>query len=64
MRCYLMRKGVLWGLEFLTAGNDDSLIEEAQRIFRERTDRPFDGFEVWDGARRVHVHVAEAPTSS
>jgi hypothetical protein len=56
MRCFLMRKGHIAAVEFLTAGPDESLIEQAKLIFNERTDRPFDGFEVWDGARRVYFH--------
>ena len=59
MRCYLMRKGHIADVEFLTAGPDDALIKQAKQIFRERTDRPFDGFEVWDRARRVYVHCQE-----
>jgi hypothetical protein len=59
MRCYLMRKGHIAAVEFLTSGSDESLIEQSKTIFRERTDRPFDGFEVWDGARRVYVHPEE-----
>ena len=38
-------------------------MEQGKQIFRERTDRPFDGFEVWDGARRVHVYPDEAGDS-
>jgi len=59
MRCYLMRKGHIAGVEFLTAAPDKSLIEQANQIFREQNDRYFDGFEVWDGARRVHAHPEE-----
>ena len=50
MRCYLMRNGHIAAVEFLTAGPDEFLV-----IFRERTDRPFDGFEIWDGTRRLHT---------
>jgi hypothetical protein len=59
MRCYLMRKGHIGDVEFLSPGPDEALIEQGKRIFLERTDRLFDGFEVWDGARRVYVHPEE-----
>jgi hypothetical protein len=45
----------------LTVGPDEALIEHGTRVFRERTDPPFDGFEVWDGARRVDPKVIEEP---
>jgi len=64
MRCFFMRRGHIYAVEFLTPGTDEALIEQAQKLFRERTER-VDGFEVWDGARRVHVHPEEdAPQSS
>ena len=60
MRCFLfMRKGHIAAVEFLTAGLDEDLIDQGKRIFRERPDQLFDGFEVWDGKRRLHVHPAE-----
>jgi hypothetical protein len=59
MRCYLMRKGHIKAVVILTAGPDEALIEQGKRIFSDRPDRPFDGFEVWDGARRVHVYPEE-----
>ena len=59
MRCYLMWKGDIADVEFLTGGSDEALIEQGKRIFRERTNRPFDGFEVWDGTRRVYVYPEE-----
>jgi hypothetical protein len=60
MRCYLIQNGHIAAVEFLTPGPDEALVEQGKAIFRERTDRPFDGFEVWDGARRLHVHPKEA----
>ena len=54
MRCYLMKKGHIAAVEFLTAGPDESLVEQAHAIFARRISvEPFDGFEVWDLARRV-----------
>ena len=66
MRCYLMRKGHIAAVELLTPGPDYALIEQSQQLFREQTDRYFDGFEVWDGTRRVHVYPEETedPNSS
>jgi hypothetical protein len=63
MRCYLMRNGHIQAVEFLASGTDEELIEQGKRVFQERGDRPFDGFEIWDGARRVYVHpeATEAP---
>ena len=59
MRCFLMRKGHIGGVEFLAAGPDDALIEQGRKIFLAQTDRYFDGFEVWDGERRLHVYPEE-----
>jgi hypothetical protein len=64
LRCFLFRNGHFADFEFLTPGSDEALIEQAKRVFRElRADRRFDGFEVWDGGRRVHVHHEEMRTS-
>jgi len=59
MRCYLMRKGHIAAVEFLNPGPDESLVEQCHRIFLAQTDRYFDGFEVWDGKRRLHVYPEE-----
>ncbi len=56
MRCFFMRKGHIQAVEFLTPGTDEALIEQGQKLFRKRPDPPFDGFEIWDGARRVFVY--------
>lgn len=56
MRCYLMRRGGIAGVEFLTQGPDESLIEQAKRHFERRSVDGFDGFEVWEGARCVYRH--------
>jgi len=55
MRCFFMRRGHIRAVEFLSPGTDEDLIEQGQKRFRERTDR-VDGFEVWDGTRKVHVY--------
>lgn len=54
MRCYLMHSGHILAVEFLAAGPDESLIEQAKAHFDRRSEEPFDGFEVWDGKRRVY----------
>ena len=59
LRCYLMKNGHIATVEFLTAGSDEVLIEQGHAIFRERMGQRYDGFEVWDGARRVFVHPEE-----
>jgi hypothetical protein len=62
MRCYLMRKGHIKAIVFLSKGTDIALIEQGEAIFRQQTESAFDGFEVWDGTRRVHVHPEDADT--
>jgi hypothetical protein len=56
MRCNFMRKGHIAGVEFLTAGSDEALIEQGRALFGERSGNIYDGFEVWDGDRRLHVY--------
>lgn len=54
VRCYLMM-GHIAAVEFLDTGADDSLIEQAHAHFGRRTrEERFDGFEIWDCARRVY----------
>lgn len=57
MRCYLIQKGHIAAAEYLRPGSDDALIEQGKAHFRRRAGEAFDGFEVWDGTRRVHVHT-------
>ena len=59
MRCYFMRKGHIAAVEFLTSGSDEALIQQGKQKFLEQSDRYFDGFEVWDGKRRLHVYPEE-----
>lgn len=54
MRCYMMRRGSIVSCEFLDAGPDESLVEQARKLFLARKSERFDAFEVWDRARRVH----------
>ena len=56
MRCYFMRGGHIASVEFLEQGLDTDLIKQSHAWFETRnTNQRFDGFEVWDGARRVYV---------
>lgn len=64
MRCYLMRKGHIADAEYLRPGSDDSLIKQSEAHFARRSAEAFDGFEVWDGTRRVHVHVKKTDQPS
>ena len=59
MRCFLMRKGHIAAVQFRSPGPDEVLIEQGKQIFLEQTDRYFDGFEVWDGKRHLHVYPEE-----
>ena len=56
MRCFLMRNGHIAAVQFVTVGPDESLIEQAKEHFGSRVGECFDGFEVWDGTRRVFGH--------
>lgn len=58
MRCYFMRKGHIGAVEMLEPGSDESLIQQARNHF-ERYKETFEGFEVWDHARRVYVWPPE-----
>jgi len=63
MRCYLLINGHIVGVEYLTAGPDHKLVEQAHVHFERRTkDAHFDAFEVWDRARHVYRWPAERAT--
>jgi hypothetical protein len=55
-----MIKGHIAAVEFLSAGSDEKLIEEAHGHFARRREERFDGFEVWDRARRVYAWPEES----
>jgi hypothetical protein len=52
--------------QFLTEGSDADLIEQGKARFNSLTDNYFDGFEVWDGARRLYCFPEnpDAPNSN
>jgi hypothetical protein len=53
MRCYFLRGGRIAGVEILPLGlSDEDAIARAHTLSSKRKG-PFDGFEVWDGARFV-----------
>ena len=51
MRCYFMRDGHIAGVELLDVNSDEEAIEKSKALFEERKSK-FEGFEVWDRARR------------
>jgi len=55
MRCYLLKDGHILAVEFLASGSDQELIEQAHGHFERRAAERFEGFEVWDAARRVYT---------
>lgn len=55
MRCYLIKKGHIAAVEILVPGPDEKLVAEAHEHFaRLSGEKSYDGFEVWDRARRVY----------
>jgi predicted protein tyrosine phosphatase len=58
MRCYFMRNGHIAAVEVLTVGiSDTDAVETGKALFREReAANRYEGFEVWDRARRIHCH--------
>lgn len=58
MRCYFMRAGHIAAVEFLQHGSDENLIKQGKILFNERANGLYDGFDVWDGKRRLHVYPA------
>jgi hypothetical protein len=60
MRCYLMRKGHIEAVVFLTPGPDQALVEQGKATFARQAADAFDAFEVWDGTRKLYAHPEEA----
>lgn len=60
MRCYFMRDGHITAVEVVEADTDAEAVQLAIKVFYDRhtADRPYDGFELWDGSRIVHRHEA------
>jgi hypothetical protein len=57
---YLMQHGHIAAVEFLAPGPDADLIAQGKAHFTRRADDGFDGFEVWDGSRRLYCYPGES----
>jgi hypothetical protein len=56
MRCFFLRDGQIICFEMLPPGlSDEDATARAHVLFSSRRG-PFEGFEVWDGARMVFKH--------
>jgi hypothetical protein len=56
VRCYLMREGHIYGVEFLVNGSDEELVKQANMLLRDRASQGVDGVEIWSGRRFVYRH--------
>jgi hypothetical protein len=56
MRCYFVRGGHVAAVELLEVKSDEEAVEKCKALFEERKSK-FEGFEVWDRARKI----AEGP---
>jgi hypothetical protein len=56
MRCFFMRGGHVAAVELLEVKSDEEAVEKCKALFEERKSK-FEGFEVWDRARKI----AEGP---
>jgi hypothetical protein len=54
MRCYFLRDNKIEGVELLSPGPDEALIEQAKALFQARANQNYDRFEVWDARRLVY----------
>lgn len=55
MRCYFMKHGQIFAVDYLRQNTDEARIAEARELFRLKgAKHGADGFEVWDGARFVY----------
>jgi hypothetical protein len=54
MRCFFVRAGHIAAVETLDVKSDEEAIEKSKALFEERK-AEFEGFEVWDGARKLAV---------
>jgi len=52
-RCYLMDGRIIRAAESIDAATDQQAVQEAERVFREKTGQ-FSGFEVWQRGRHVY----------
>ena len=52
MRCYFMRDGHIAAVELLDVNSDEEAVEKCKALF-EKWKSKYDGFEVWDRARKI-----------
>jgi hypothetical protein len=52
LRCYFMRDGHIAAVELLDVKSDEEAVEKCKALFEERKPK-FEGFEVWDCARKI-----------
>ncbi len=65
MRCYFMQDGHITAVEVLTQADDAGLIEQSRTAFdRLRETERCQGFEVWDGKRRIYRYPEDERYSS
>ena len=54
MRCYFLRNNKIEGVELLSLGPDEALIQQAKALFQAHANQNYDGFEVWEARRLVY----------
>lgn len=60
MRCFFIRDGHVAGVEILRPGDDEDLIKQGWAVFNAHPKKAsFQGFQVWDLARRVYSSSQE-----
>ena len=52
MRCSFLREGHIAAVELLDVKSDEEAVEKCKALFEERKSK-FEGFEVWDRARKI-----------
>ena len=52
MRCYFVRDGHIAAVELLDVKSDEEAVEKCRGLFEERKSK-YEGFEVWDRARKI-----------
>ena len=62
MRCYFLRNSRIEGVELLTPGPDEALIQQAKALFQASANQNYDSFEVWEARRLVYRSSDAAET--
>ena len=60
MWCYFLHDGQIAGVEVLPPGLSDEDAIARAHILSSKRKGPFDGYELWDGARMVFRHGPDA----